>query len=191
MSNLLYDRLFGCHQGEQKPFLIFADGSQQSYDSFLRQTARFANVIQSIGLDVGDRLAAQIEKSAEALALYAACVQSGVIFLPLNTAYTPAEVSYFVGDSGAKLVVADQHFDLAAVASEHGAVLERLNADGSGSFADRAATASDIFATVPRGADDLAAFLYTSGTTWPVKRRDADAKQPFVKCRNLDWRMAV
>ena len=43
MSNLLYDRLFGCHQGEQKPFLIFADGSQQSYDSFLRQTARFAN----------------------------------------------------------------------------------------------------------------------------------------------------
>ena len=68
MSNLLYDRLFGCHHGEQKPFLIFSDGSQQSYDSFLRQTARFANVIQSIGLDVGDRLAAQIEKSAEALA---------------------------------------------------------------------------------------------------------------------------
>ena len=165
MSNLLYDRLFGCHQGEQKPFLIFADGSQQCYDSFLRQTARYANVIQSIGLDVGDRLAAQIEKSAEALALYAACVQSGVIFLPLNKAYTPAEVSYFVGDSGAKLVVADQHFDLESVASEHGAVLERLNADGSGSFADRAATASDTFATVPRGADDLAAFLYTSGTT--------------------------
>ena len=104
MSNLLYDRLFGCHQGEQKPFLIFADGSQQCYDSFLRQTARYANVIQSIGLDVGDRLAAQIEKSAEALALYAACVQSGVIFLPLNKAYTPTEVSYFVGDSGAKLV---------------------------------------------------------------------------------------
>ncbi|NDG37531.1 MAG: malonyl-CoA synthase, partial [Alphaproteobacteria bacterium] len=112
MSNLLYDRLFGCHQGEEKPFLIFADGAQQSYDSFLRQTARFANVIQAIGLEVGDRLAAQVEKSAEALALYAACVQSGVIFLPLNTAYTPAEVSYFVGDSGAKLVVADQNFDL-------------------------------------------------------------------------------
>ncbi|MDB4599793.1 malonyl-CoA synthase [Alphaproteobacteria bacterium] len=165
MSNLLYDRLFGCHQGEEKPFLIFADGSQQSYDSFLGQTARFANVIQSIGLDVGDRLAAQIEKSAEALALYAACVQSGVIFLPLNKAYTPTEVSYFVGDSGAKLVVADQHFDLESVASKHDAVLERLNSDGSGSFADRAATASDNFATVPRGADDLAAFLYTSGTT--------------------------
>ena len=59
---------------------------------------RFANVIERLGLVVGDRLAAQIEKSAEGLALYAACIQSGVIFLPLNTAYTPAEISYFVGD---------------------------------------------------------------------------------------------
>jgi len=59
MSNLLYDRLFGCHQGEQKPFLIFADGSEQSYDSFLGQTARFANVIQSIGWDT-DELALAI-----------------------------------------------------------------------------------------------------------------------------------
>ena len=190
MSNLLYDRLFGCHQGAQKPFLIFADGSQQSYDSFLRQTARFANVIQSIGLDVGDRLAAQVEKSAEALALYAACVQSGVIFLALNTAYTPAEVSYFVGDSGAKLVVADQHFCLAAVASEHGAALERLNADGSGSFADRAATASDIFATVPRGADDLAAFLYTSGTTGRSKGAMLTQKNLLSNAETLigEWR---
>ena len=55
-------------------------------------------MIEQLGLVVGDRLAAQIEKSAEGLALYAACIQSGVIFLPLNTAYTPAEISYFVGD---------------------------------------------------------------------------------------------
>jgi malonyl-CoA/methylmalonyl-CoA synthetase len=190
LSNLLYDRLFGCHQGEQKPFLIFADGSQQSYDSFLRQTARFANVIQVIGLVVGDRLAAQIEKSAEALALYAACVQSGVIFLPLNTAYTPAEVNYFVGDSGAKLIVADQHFDLESVASEQGAVLELLNADGSGSFADRAATASDIFATVSRGADDLAAFLYTSGTTGRSKGAMLTQKNLLSNAETLtgEWR---
>ena len=88
MSNLLFDRLFGCHAGDTKPFLIFADGSSQTYDGFLRQTAQFANVITSLGLVAGDRLAAQVEKSPEALALYAACVQSGVIFLPLNTAYT-------------------------------------------------------------------------------------------------------
>ena len=165
MSNFLFDRLFGYHEGETKAFLIFADGSQQSYDSFLRQTARFANVIEQLGLVVGDRLAAQIEKSAEGLALYAACIQSGVIFLPLNTAYTPAEISYFVGDSGAKLLVADQSYDLGDVAGEHGAALECLNGDGSGSFCDLAQNASDQFATVERGRDDLAAFLYTSGTT--------------------------
>ena len=99
MSNLLFDRLLGCYKGETKPFLIFPEGTQQSYDSFLRQTAQFANVIQQLGLVVGDRLAAQIEKSGQALALYAVCVQSGVIFLPLNTAYTPQEISYFIGDS--------------------------------------------------------------------------------------------
>jgi malonyl-CoA/methylmalonyl-CoA synthetase len=165
MSNLLFDRLFGCHAGDTKPFLIFADGSSQTYDGFLRQTAQFANVITSLGLVAGDRLAAQVEKSPEALALYAACVQSGVIFLPLNTAYTPAEVSYFVGDSGARLVVADEHFDLAGVAAEHGAAIEWMNADGSGSFVALGKAASDQFATVARGADDLAAFLYTSGTT--------------------------
>ncbi len=165
MSNFMFDRLFGCHKGETKAFLMFADGSTQSYDSFLRQAARFANVIEKLGLVAGDRLAAQIEKSAEGLALYAACIQSGVIFLPLNTAYTPAEVSYFVGDSGAKLLIADQNFDLNDVACEHGAVLERLNDDGSGTFCDLAKNASDQFQTVERGRDDLAAFLYTSGTT--------------------------
>ena len=165
MSNFLFDRLFGCHEGETKAFLIFADGSQQSYDSFLRQAARFANVIEQLGLVVGDRLAAQIEKSAEGLALYAACIQSGVIFLPLNTAYTPAEISYFVGDSGAKLLVADQNFTLGEIADKHGVVLEFLNGDGSGTFCDLALNASDQFDTVARGPDDLAAFLYTSGTT--------------------------
>ena len=165
MSNFLFDRLFGCHEGETKAFLIFADGSQQSYDSFLRQAARYANAIEQLGIVVGDRLAAQIEKSAEGLALYAACIQSGIIFLPLNTAYTPGEVSYFVGDSGAKLLIADKNFDLSDVAGEHGAVLEHLNGDGSGTFSDLAQNASDQFETVERGRDDLAAFLYTSGTT--------------------------
>ncbi|MDC1381898.1 malonyl-CoA synthase [Candidatus Puniceispirillum sp.] len=165
MSNLLFDRLFKCHEGETKSFLIFADGSEQSYDNFLKKTARFANVIQSLGLVVGDRLAAQIEKSPEALALYAACVQSGIIFLPLNKAYTPNEVSYFVGDSGAKLIVADENFNLEDIAHEHGALLESLNTDGSGSFVEYSQNASEKFETVTRAADDLVAFLYTSGTT--------------------------
>jgi len=165
MSNLLYDSLFGCHAGDAKPFLIFADGRSLSYDAFLRMAARFANTINAAGLIVGDRLAMQVEKSAEALAVYAACMQSGVIFLPLNTAYTPAEVEYFISDSGARMLIANDADSLQTVASTHQVILHNMAADGSGSFTDLAATASDIYAPAARGGDDLAAFLYTSGTT--------------------------
>ncbi len=79
--------------------------------------------VAGLGLEPGDRLAVQVEKSPEALAVYAACVQAGAIFLPLNTAYTPAEVDYFVGDSGAKLLLATGTSEaaLAEVAAAHGA----------------------------------------------------------------------
>ena len=165
MSNLLYDSLFGCHTGDYKPFLTFADGSEISYDGFLRMTSRSANTIKAVGLKAGDRLAVQVEKSAEALAIYAACVQSGVIFLPLNTAYKPAEIDYFISDSGARMLIADDVENLQPVAAAHDVILHHMAADGSGSFTDLAAEASDEFAPVPRAGNDLAAFLYTSGTT--------------------------
>lgn len=165
MSNLLYDSLFGCHAGDDKPFLIFADGSQISYDTFLRMASRFANTMKAAGLTAGDRLAVQVEKSAEALAVYAACMQSGVIFLPLNTAYKPAEVEYFISDSGARMLIAGDAESLQSIAAKHNVILHDMAADGRGSFTNLAATASDRFAPVPRNGDDLAAFLYTSGTT--------------------------
>ena len=165
MSNLLYDSLFGCHAGDDKPFLIFADGSQISYDTFLRMASRFANTMKAAGLTAGDRLAVQVEKSAEALAIYAACVQSGVIFLPLNTAYKPAEVDYFISDSGARMLIAGDAENLQSVAVAHDVTFHYMEADGSGSFSSLAAEASDQFTPVPREGNDLAAFLYTSGTT--------------------------
>ena len=69
MSNLLYDSLFGCHAGDEKPLLTFTDGSQISYDGFLCMASRFANTIKAAGLTADDRLAVQVEKSAEALAI--------------------------------------------------------------------------------------------------------------------------
>ena len=165
MSNLLYDSLFGRHIGDDKPFLIFVDGRTISYDAFLRMASRFANTIKAAGLTAGDRLAIQVEKSAEALAVYAACVQSGVIFLPLNTAYKPAEVEYFISDSGARMLIAGDAENLQSIATTHNVILHDMAADGRGSFTNLAATASDRFAPVPRNGDDLAAFLYTSGTT--------------------------
>ncbi|MGR3839213.1 MAG: malonate--CoA ligase, partial [Cognatishimia sp.] len=111
----------------------------------------------------GDRVAIQVEKSPEALALIAGCIQAGIVFLPLNTGYTKDELSYFVENSGARLLVCDQA--MAGAYADLGVAVESLNADGSGSLTDRAERSPAGFETVSRCGDDLAAFLYTSGTT--------------------------
>ena len=90
MKNPLYDSLFAPHWGNHSTFLYLPD-QDLSFDDFLKLASKFANAIASFGLVAGDRLAVQVEKSAEALAVYAACAQSGVVFLPLNTGYTAAE----------------------------------------------------------------------------------------------------
>ncbi len=167
MANRLYDTLFGRHAGRATAFLHLADGTFLSYDAFLRLTARYAHAFRAAGLQPGDRLAAQIEKSPEALGVYAACVQAGIIFLPLNTGYTGEELSYFVTDSGAKCLLCDstRADALRRVAKNAGAALLTLDADGTGSLPEAAAGQPETFETTPRDAGDLAAFLYTSGTT--------------------------
>ena len=102
--------------------------------------ARFAHAMAEAGIGVGDRVALQAKKSPEALAVYAACVAMGAVFLPLNTAYTPAEVAYFVTDSGARLLICDgsSRPGLEPVAAKAGARLMTLNGDGSGTLADAA-----------------------------------------------------
>ncbi|KIT17595.1 malonate--CoA ligase [Jannaschia aquimarina] len=167
MANALYDALFGRHAGSDAPFLHLSDGDALSYGAFLGMAARFAHALTAAGLAPGDRLAAQIEKSPDALALYAACVQAGMIFLPLNTAYTSDELTYFIENSGARLVVCDsaKRDEVGAIADRLGAATLTLDADGTGTLADAAADQPASFDTVPRSEDDLAAFLYTSGTT--------------------------
>ncbi len=167
MANPLYDHLFGTHAGKDTPFLFLPDGTTLSHNAFLQQAARIANAVTGLGLSTGDRVAVQVEKSPEALALYAACVQAGLIFLPLNTAYTEDELAYFIENSGASLIVCDdsRQSGLSAIAGRLGAQVETLNADGSGSLTDKAGDCPALFDTVDRKTDDLAAFLYTSGTT--------------------------
>ncbi len=167
MANVLYDALFGKHAGKDTPFLWLPDGRKITHAAFIKQAAQFAHVLTDAGLSVGDRVAVQIEKSAEALAIYAACVQAGFVFLPLNTAYTADEVSYFVENSGAKVFICDpaKQTALQSVADAARAQLETLDVIGNGSFADAARSKDTQFQTVPRDSDDLAAFLYTSGTT--------------------------
>src|SRR4051812_47765849 len=105
MPNLLYDALFRPHQNSRKTFLVLKDGSEISYQQFLAMAVRFAHALADAGVTVGDRVALQAKKSPQALAVYAACVRMGAVFLPLNTAYTPAEIDYFVTDSAAKLLI--------------------------------------------------------------------------------------
>jgi malonyl-CoA/methylmalonyl-CoA synthetase len=167
MPNPLHDALLRPHEGSEKTFLILKDGRELSYAAFLGMAARFAHALAESGVSAGDRVAVQAGKSPEALAVYAACVAMGAVFLPLNTAYTPAEVDYFVADSGARLLICDGtgRDALEPVAAEAGARLLTLDADGSGSLADIAATKPANFKPADRRPEDLAAILYTSGTT--------------------------
>ncbi|WP_069298309.1 malonate--CoA ligase [Neptunicoccus sediminis] len=167
MNNPLYDTFFGKHRGKTTPFLRLADGTVITHDGFLQTAAQYANLLTDLGVKAGDRIAVQIAKSPQSLAVYCACVQAGIIFLPLNTAYTAEEVSYFVENSGARVLLCDESRagDLNSVAKAANAILETLNGDGSGSFTTKAVEHPVRFDTVARGEDDLAAFLYTSGTT--------------------------
>ncbi|APX90478.1 malonyl-CoA synthase [Brevirhabdus pacifica] len=167
MSNPLYDTLFGRHEGKDTPFLHLPDGQTITHAGFLGQVARYANALVQQGIAPGDRVAVQVAKSPQALALYGACVRAGAVFLPLNTAYTASELEYFIANSGAGLFVCDpgDAEALAPIAEGAGIRLATLDAVGGGSLADMAAAAPENFTTVARGRDDLAALLYTSGTT--------------------------
>ena len=165
MANPLYDRLIAPLDGRASDFLILADGRTLSGDAFHRLAARQAGALVAAGLVPGDRLAVQVEKSPEALALYAACVMSGVVFLPLNTGYKADELEYFVSDSQAGAVICGPGAEETLRAIAGAAKVLTLAADGSGSLSDAAAAQPDRFDVASRGDDDLAALLYTSGTT--------------------------
>lgn len=167
MTNPLYDALFAPHEGKTSPFLELIDGTTVSHGAFLQEVDRTANALVSLGVAPGDRVAVHVIKSRQALALYAACVKSGAVFLPLNTAYTPRELEYFVGDSGAALFVCDpsEEAELRDIAAQTGAQLKTLGANGEGSLTDLVAAQPAAFTPVARDKDDLAALLYTSGTT--------------------------
>ncbi|MEL6234836.1 MAG: malonyl-CoA synthase [Pseudomonadota bacterium] len=167
MANPLYDCLFAAHAGRDAAFLHLPGGKTLSYAAFLAQAAQLSHTLRSQGLRPGDRLAAQVEKSHHALALYAACVEAGVVFLPLNTAYTGAELGYFLTDSAAGLFVCDpgRAEALAGPAQAAGVPVATLGTDGSGSLSDLAQRAPADPAPAERSENDLAALLYTSGTT--------------------------
>ena len=144
------------------------EGLCYSWHDLDRSTAMVANLLQSLDLPEGSRVAVQVEKSVEAMVLYLACLRAGCVFLPLNTAYQSAEIEYFIGNAEPAVVVCSgANFGwISKIAFKAGTQhVFTLNDDRTGSLLDRAAVQSDQHAAVPRQADDLAAILYTSGTT--------------------------
>lgn len=144
------------------------DGLYYSWNDVERATARIANLLISLNLPADSRVAVQVEKSPEALLLYLATLRAGLVYLPLNTAYRADEIAYFIGDAApAVFVCSPQNFGwVAQIAFKAGTQhVYTLSEHRTGSLLERAAHQSDVCATVSRHADDLAAILYTSGTT--------------------------
>ena len=139
-----------------------------SWRDLERATAMMANLLDSLGLPDGSRIAVQVDKSVEAMVLYLATLRAGFVFLPLNTAYQSAEIEYFIGNAEPAVVVCTgQNFGwVSKLAFKAGTQhVFTLNDDRTGSLLDRAAHCADQHPVAVRQADDLAAILYTSGTT--------------------------
>ena len=148
--------------------LILPGGRRVSYGELAGETARYANLLASLGLKPGDRVAAQVEKTPESIFLYLGCLRAGCIFVPMNPAYQRGEVAYLLGDAAPGLYV--HRPQARAMAREladcaHVPHLLELADEGGGSLAAAAADRPDRCATAECAADDVAVIVYTSGTT--------------------------
>ncbi|PUE10399.1 malonyl-CoA synthase [Limnohabitans sp. T6-20] len=144
------------------------EGLHYSWQDLDRATAMMANLLKSLDLPKGSRVAVQVEKSVEAMILYLATLRAGYVFLPLNTAYQSAEIEYFIGNAEPAVVVCSSvNFGwVSKIAFKAGTQhVFTLNDDRTGSLLDRASNQSDQHTPASCQADDLAAILYTSGTT--------------------------
>jgi malonyl-CoA/methylmalonyl-CoA synthetase len=147
-------------------FLRSPGGAVLGYGDAFAAAARYAHVLAAHGAKPGDRVAVQVEKSPAALILYLACLRAGLVYLPLNSAYTPAELAYFVQDAQPCLFVcADKNKEKIAASLPKVAFLTISDDGQGGSLVEEAKAASQQFADPPIGMADLASILYTSGTT--------------------------
>jgi malonyl-CoA/methylmalonyl-CoA synthetase len=167
MNGNLSDLFDKAVSDRSRTFIEASDGRRFTFGDIVALSARLAHVLAMRGVVPGDRVAVQVEKTVEAVALYLACLRAGAVYLPLNTAYTLSELTYFIEDSEPTLIVCDpaRKEALATVAGAGRAGIETLDAAGTGSLVDLAAGKPDNFPAVHCWPGDLAAILYTSGTT--------------------------
>lgn len=169
MENHLYDALSGAHPLDSThPFAIADDGRETTYAQFFSGAAQISDALRGLGVKPGQRIAVLVPKSVASLQTYLGAVRAGGVLVPLNPGYTSDEVKYFLEDASPELLVCDpgRLDELETIAHSAGvpsvATLER---DGSGTLVGEAGAEGPSRRPVPRSPGDLAAILYTSGTT--------------------------
>jgi len=158
----------GFPENRDAPFLILPDGKRYAYRELEQETARYANLLVASGLQRGDRVAVQGDKSAAAIFFYLGCVRAGFAYVPIGPDYASEDVDYFLGNADAALFVCRPDFLEAAEKLAWCSAAKRiftLGMDGTGSLAAAARLQPDTFTTSYCAADELAAIMYTSGTT--------------------------
>ena len=163
----LFDCLAASVVDPSKTAIETEAGERNSYGELIALSGRLANLLRARGIEPGDRVAVQVDKSVQSLVLYLATVRAGGVYLPLNPAYTLNELEYFIGDAEPALIVCDplKRTGIETMAARIGARVDTVDADGRGSLTIDAAQHPPEFQPVERAPDDLAAILYTSGTT--------------------------
>jgi malonyl-CoA/methylmalonyl-CoA synthetase len=161
----IYQRHF---PSPESVLVITQDGRRYTYADAELYSAQVANYLGESGLKQGDRVSVQVEKSVEALWLYLGTIRAGMVFHPMNTAYTDDELRFFLGDAAPALLVCDslRADALRRLCEDVGTIAVRtLDADGSGSLMQGARRCSSVYGVAPTRADDIAALVYSSGTT--------------------------
>jgi len=154
------------------PALVVPGGETISYDKLDTMSAHIAGLLDGLGIGKGDRVAVQVEKSPQAVALYLACLRIGAVYLPLNTAYTPSEVAYFLGDAEPSLLVCHPQSKqplLNVIEDNDTLSIMTLDEQGQGTLSAEAEASQPSIDIVELAPEDLAAILYTSGTTGKSK----------------------
>ena len=163
MNSNLYAQLDSVFRNKSEQVCMYLDdGSVWTYEQLHDQVQKTAGLLLELKIEQGDRVIAQAGKCAEAVALYLACLQTGCIYVPLNSAYTKAELMYFVRDTKPSLIVTetDQAIDDLKVPN-----CMTLNQSSSGTLVDMVKRSPPCNAIAPANESDIAAILYTSGTT--------------------------
>ena len=166
MSNHLFDNLLASRINDDRVFLYLTNGTHWTYSEIISLSGQIAKVLVDHGANPGDRIVIQVQKSPEAIALYLATLRAGLILVPLNISYTSDELDYFIEDAEPVIFICDtSQSDVIASITEHrGIRILTLDTKGGGSLIDKAHLSSELD-PVSRSPNDLAAILYTSGTT--------------------------